>query len=360
VKIRAAVLRAPGEPFEVREVDLEQPKAGEALVKIQAVGVCHSDWHLVTGDTKHPFPLVAGHEGAGVVSAIGAGVSKAEVGDLVSLNWAPSCGSCFYCSVGRPSLCETYVGPIWAGTMLDGTTRLSLDGSPLFHYSALACFAEYCVVPEVCCVPMPNEIPADIAAVIGCAVMTGVGSVVNTAKVPEGASAMVIGCGGIGLATIMGLRMAGCNEIIAVDRLETRLEAAAEFGAHVRCFTPNSYKEHRGPDYVFEAVGKPELQELALEIVRPGGTVVLSGLSPSGSNTNLPGAKLVRQEKTVMGSYYGTGHPARDFPMLAKLWSEGRLPLHKLVSHKYPLEQINEAYGDMLEGVSRRGVIVFD
>lgn len=364
MKIRAAVLHEVGAPFSVHEVDLESPRAGEVLVKVQTVGVCHSDWHLVTGDTKHPLPLVAGHEGAGIVEAIGDGVSKVSVGDLVALNWAPNCGSCFYCTNGRPSLCETYVGPIWAGTMLDGTTRLSLNGQRLYHYSALACFAEYCVVPEPCCVPMPEGTKAEIAAIIGCAVTTGVGSVLNTAKVSAGASVMVIGAGGVGLSTVLGAKLAGASEISVIDPLESRGRAALELGANKSYTSYKSYQSEnenqRGPDYVFEAVGKPDLQELALEIVRPGGTVVFSGLSPNDSSTNLPGAKLVRQEKTVMGSYYGTANTARDFPLYANLWREGKLPLEKLISHRYPLEKINQAYADMLDGTSRRGVIVFE
>ena len=150
MKIRAAVLHGVGQPFSVEEVDLAEPQANEVLVKVKAVGVCHSDWHLVTGDTKHPLPLVAGHEGSGIVETIGEGTSRVKPGDSVALNWAPNCGHCFYCNIGRPSLCDAYVGPIWAGTMIDRTTRLSLRGEPLYHYSALACFADYCVVPEAC------------------------------------------------------------------------------------------------------------------------------------------------------------------------------------------------------------------
>ena len=364
MRIRAAVLHKVGSPFVVQEAELAPPKSGEILIKVKAVGVCHSDWHLVTGDTKHPLPLVAGHEGAGIVEAVGTGVSKVSVGDLVALNWAPNCGVCFYCQNGRPSLCETYVGPIWAGTMLDGTTRLTLNGEPLYHYSALACFADYCVVPEPCCVPMPEGTKAEIAAIVGCAVTTGVGSVLNTAKVPAGASVLVIGAGGVGLSTVMGAKFVGASGILVIDPLESRCEAALELGADKSYTSYKSYQldstNKRGPDFVFEAVGKPELQELALEIVRPGGTVVLSGLSPNDSSTNLPGAKLVRQEKTVMGSYYGTANTARDFPYYAQLCKEGKLPLEKLVSHRYPLEDINEAYADMLSGKSRRGVIVFD
>jgi S-(hydroxymethyl)glutathione dehydrogenase / alcohol dehydrogenase len=373
--VRAAVLFAPNEPFRIEEVELQEPKAGEVLVKVAAVGVCHSDWHLVTGDTAHPFPLVAGHEGAGFVEGLGGREEKnggtrelakasgdLRVGDLVALNWAPSCGSCFYCLEGRPALCGTYVDPIWAGTMIDGTTRLSLNGKPLYHYSALACFAEYCVVPEQCCVKMPADLNPEMAAVIGCAVATGVGSVLNTAKVRAGSSVAVVGAGGVGLSTIMGASLAGASPIIAIDPLESRRQAALDLGADLAFADTSSVREAtegRGADYVFEAVGKPSLQELAVEIARPGGMVIFSGLSPSGSATNIPGAKLVREEKAVMGSYYGTCDAHRDFPLYASYYQEGRLPLDRMVSHRYGLHQINEAYADMLDGKSVRGVIVF-
>jgi S-(hydroxymethyl)glutathione dehydrogenase / alcohol dehydrogenase len=362
VKIRAAVLLAPGEPFRIEEVDLQEPQAGEVLVKVAAVGVCHSDWHLVTGDTQHPFPLVAGHEGAGFVHGLDGGVEGFELEDLVALNWAPSCGTCFYCSHGRPALCGTYVEPIWAGTMIDGTTRLSLNGKPLYHYSALACFAEYCVVPAQCCVKMPSDLDPEIAAVIGCAVATGVGSVLNTARVPAGSSVAVIGAGGVGLSTIMGAKAAGASPIIAIDPLESRRQAALDMGADLAVTDASQVRGHtggRGADYVFEAVGKPALQELAVETARPGGTVVFSGLSPNGSATNIPGSRLVREEKAVVGSYYGTCDAQRDFPLYAEMYMGGSLPLDRLVSHRYGLDQINEAYEDMLSGKSVRGVIRF-
>jgi S-(hydroxymethyl)glutathione dehydrogenase/alcohol dehydrogenase len=246
--------------------------------------------------------------------------------------------------------------------MIDGTTRLSLDGEPLFHYSALACFAEYCVVPSQCCVMMPADLDPEIAAVIGCAVATGVGSVLNTAMVPEGSTVAVIGAGGVGLSTIMGARVAGASRIIAIDPLESRREAALKLGAHIAVADPDEifgHTEGRGADFVFEAVGKPQLQEAAARLCRPGGTAVFSGLSPSGSATNIPGAKLVREEKTVKGSYYGTCDAQRDFPQYARMFKEGTLPLDRLISHRYSLDQINEAYADMLSGASIRGIIRF-
>jgi NDMA-dependent alcohol dehydrogenase len=366
VQTRAAILHAPNTPFVIETLDLEPPKAGEVLVKIEAAGVCHSDWHLATGATSHPMPVVAGHEGAGVVEQVGEGVAGVKVGDHVSLNWAPSCGRCFYCTHGRPSLCEAYVKPIWAGTMLDGTTRLTKGGEPVYHFSSLACFAERIVVPSVCCVPMPKRIPFQVAALIGCAVTTGVGAVLNTAKVEKGSTVAVVGCGGVGLSVLLGAKLAGAEKIIAIDISVEKLEMALDFGAtHALpshgplASALKALTDGRGADYVFEAVGSPKLQEMCLDLTRPGGTIVFAGISPVGSSTNLPGAILTRQEKTVMGSYYGTAHPAEDFPKLGRLYLDGDLDLDLLVTKTYPLDEINEAYADMLAGHTARGVIVF-
>lgn len=366
MKIKAAVFYEVGIPFKIETLDLEPPRAGEVLVKVAAAGVCHSDWHLMTGATKHPTPVVPGHEGSGVVEAVGSGVTRIKPGDHVALNWAPNCGSCFYCLNDRPNLCSTYVGPLWAGTMMDGTPRLSKDGRPVYHFSALACFADYAVVPQECCVPLSKEVPLTIAALIGCAVTTGVGAVLNTARVRPGSSVAVFGAGGVGLNIVMGAKLAGASRIIAVDHSEAKGDMALEFGATDFVMAgPNTSQaiqgltEGRGADYVFEAIGIPAVQEQSLEAVRPGGMVVLVGVAPMGSGTNLPGAILTRQEKTVTGSYYGTANTARDFPLYADLYLKGKLDLDRLISRTYSLDQINEAYADMLSGETARGVIVF-
>lgn len=366
MKIQAAVLYEAKTPFLIETLDLEAPKAGEVLVRIAAAGVCHSDWHLVTGDTQHAMPVVPGHEGAGVVEAVGPGVTRTRPGDHVALNWAPNCGDCFYCHRGRPSLCTTFIEPIWAGTMMDGTTRLSKDGRPIYSFSALACFAGYTVVPQECCVVLDQALPFDVAALIGCAVTTGVGAVLNTSPVEPGSSVAVFGAGGVGLNIIMGAQLAGAGRIIAVDTNEVKGQLAREFGAtDVLIDSPNVIRQiqaltgGRGADTVFEAVGSPAVQELCLAAARPAGTVVLVGLSPMGSDTNLPGAIITRQEKTVTGSYYGTANTARDFPRYAELYLDGKLDLGRLISKRYTLEQINEAYADMLGEQIARGVIVF-
>ncbi len=364
--VRAAVLYAPNTPFVIEELDLEPPKSGEVLVRMAATGVCHSDWHLMTGATVHPMPVVPGHEGAGVVEQLGEGVEGLQVGDHVALNWAPSCGACFYCKHGRPSLCGTFVEAVWAGTMLDGTTRLSREGKPVFHFSSLACFADRVVVPAVCCVRLPETVPLSIAALIGCAVTTGVGAVLNTANVEPGTSVAVFGAGGVGLSIVLGARLAGAKTIVAIDKTPEKLEIAKSFGATHGLLVSDEISaevrkltEGRGADYVFEAVGIPAVQELCLAVARPGGKIVFAGIAPAGSSTNLPGAILTRQEKTVMGSYYGTADPVRDFPRFAALYLNGSLDLDRLVSRTYSLDQINEAYEDMLSGTIARGLVVF-
>jgi len=367
MRIEAAVLHQVGGPFVVEELDLQAPGPGEVLVRMAASGVCMSDWHLVTGDTRHPLPVVPGHEGSGVVEEVGAGVDHLAPGDPVVLCWAPSCGHCFYCLEGRPSLCGTYVEPIWAGTMLDGTTRLSRNGAPVYHFSGIATFAEATVVPAVSCVKIDRDVPLVSAALVGCAVTTGVGAVTRTVRVRPGDSVVVIGAGGVGLSIVQAARLVGAGEVIAVDRVPARAARARELGATralgadedqvaaVRAVTGG-----RGADWVFEAIGLPAVQEQALELVRPGGTLVLVGLSPMGSATNFPSALLTRQEKSVVGSYYGTAWAERDFPRYLGWARSGRLRLEEMVDRTYALGEINQAYADLRGEKVGRGVVVFD
>lgn len=366
MKIQAALLFGAHQPFVVDEVTLEEPRAGEVLVKIAASGVCHSDYHLVSGATNHPMPVVPGHEGAGVVEAVGPGVTRVKVGDHVTLNWAPDCGHCFYCLHGKPNLCETYVEPIWAGTMLDGTTRLRWKDQTVYHFSGLASFAEYAVVPQESCVTIRKDVPLTVAALVGCAVATGVGAVIYTADVKASESVVVFGCGGVGLNILQGAALCGAQTIIAVDTNPTKMEIAKQFGATHTLLagddTLSAIREltnGRGADHAFEAVGIPALQEQAFQAIRPGGTLTLAGLSAMGSGTNLPGAIITRQEKVIKGSYYGTVNANRDFPLLLDLYMAGKLKLDELVSQEYSLSQINEAYDAMLSGTVARGVVVF-
>lgn len=364
--MKAAVLYQPHTPFTIEDLTLGMPKDGEVLVRLAACGVCHSDYHLVTGATQHPLPVVPGHEGAGVVEAVGPGVTRVKPGDHVILNWAPYCGKCFYCLNEKPNLCETFVGPLWAGTMLDGTTRLRRGDQPVYHFSGLAAFAEMTVVPEPTCVPVRKDLPLTVAALLGCAVPTGVGAVLNTARVRPGSSVVVYGCGGVGLNVVQAAALAGAHRIIAVDRSPAKMDLARTFGATHTLLadenTPAAIRDltgRRGGDYVFEAVGIPAVQEQAYEATRPGGTLVLIGLSAMGSSTNFPSATIARQEKVIMGSYYGTVNSARDFPLIVDLYLAGKLKLDELVSREYRLEQINDAYAAMLTGDVARGVVVF-
>jgi S-(hydroxymethyl)glutathione dehydrogenase/alcohol dehydrogenase len=369
MRIRAAVLDAAKQPFVVRELELDAPRDGEVLVRLAAVGVCHSDWNLVTGDTQHPFPVVAGHEGAGVVEAVGPGVDPAElkVGDHVVLSWAPACGRCFYCLHDRPNLCETYTAPIWAGTMLDGTTRLHTpDGAAVYSYCGTAAFATHTVVPRASCVKIRDDVRLDAACLVGCAVATGVGAAMFTAKVRPGESVLIFGAGGVGLSAIQGAKLCGASPILAVDTRPEKIWVAKHFGADSVVMASDDVvkvvKHHtagRGADHVIEAVGSPALQERALTCVRPGGTLTLAGLAPMGTATNFPAAVLTRREITIKGSYYGSACPPRDFPALLDLYAAGRLNLDDLITRRYPLERINEAYKDMNEGLLARGVIVF-
>src|SRR5215213_3249791 len=269
MKIRAAVLDAPGEPFRIEELTLDQPKRGEVLVGLAAVGVCHSDWNLVTGATNHPMPVIPGHEGAGVVEAVGEGVDDVAIGDHVILSWAPACGRCFYCIHDKPNLCETYTGPIWNGTMLDGTTRLHrASGEDVYAYCGLAALATHTVVPRQSCVVIRKDVKLEVAALVGCAVSTGVGAAMFTARVKAGESVVVFGCGGVGLNIIQGTRLCGATPILAVDTRPEKIWVAEHFGAQSAFLMSDDVagiiKHHtagRGADHVFEAVGDPALQE---------------------------------------------------------------------------------------------------
>jgi Zn-dependent alcohol dehydrogenase len=373
MKITAALLTAPHEPFRLETLDLDGPKSGEVLVQLAATGVCHSDYHLVTGATQHPMPVVPGHEGAGTILDVGPNVPKhLSPGTPVILNWAPACDTCFYCTHHQPNLCETFTAPIWQGRMLDGTTRLKWNGKEVFHWCGLAAFATHAVVPHQALVPIRKDIPPTIAALVGCAVTTGIGAVLYTARANPSDTLAVIGCGGVGLSALLGFSSLLAPQsdrpptLIAVDANPAKeplarscgathfLPAARHWPEHLRDLT-----EGRGADVVIEAVGSPATQEDAFASVRPGGTLVLAGLAPMGSPTNLPGALITRQEKTIKGSYYGSCDPRQAFPYLLDQYAANRLPLDRLVSRHYPLSQINDAYQHMLTAPTARGVIVF-
>lgn len=366
MQMQAAVLTEFNTPFQIETVDLAPPKAGEVLIKMAAAGVCHSDWHVVEGHSYFPLPIICGHEGAGIVEAVGDGVAKVEPGDHVTLSFRAYCGDCFYCQNDKAVLCETFSDALKSGLQMDGTSRISWDGELVYIMTGLGCFAEYVVIPQQACVPVRKDVPLEVAALVGCAVSTGVGAAIYTADVRPGESVAVYGAGGVGLNIIMGAALCGADPIIAVDTNSSKMEIAREFGATETIYSDDTTVSQiqgltsgRGADHVFESVGLQALQETAFEATRPGGTLTLVGLTPVGSGTNLPGAVITRTEKVIRGSFYGSVLPQRDFPMFLDLYSRGKLKLDELVTRRYGLDEINEAYANMLTGEVARGIIVF-
>lgn len=371
--MKAAVLYEPGTPFVIEDLDLEGPSAGEVRVKIAATGVCRSDHHLVTGTTSHPMPVVCGHEGSGVVTDVGDGVTRVRPGDHVVLSWAPSCGNCYYCMHELPAQCEAYLKPIWDGTLMDGTTRLSLAPNgkngrrPVHHFCSLATFAEAAVVHESACVPVRKDVSLDVAALVGCAVATGVSAVRVRAKVKPGSSVAVFGCGGVGLNIVQAAALSGAERVIAIDIAPAKLDLAMRVGGTDRVDAAKqdpveavrALTQGRGADYVFEAIGRTTVMTQAVEAARRGGMVVLVGLGPRTENLALSAGTFTRSDKLITGAYYGGCTPARDFPAILDLYKAGELKLDDFVTRRRPLAQINEAFADMLAGDTVRTLITF-
>jgi S-(hydroxymethyl)glutathione dehydrogenase / alcohol dehydrogenase len=363
--VRAAVLREVDQPFVVEEVELAAPGPGEVEVRISAAGVCHSDWNVVTGATTNPLPAVLGHEGAGVVVSVGAGVETVAEGDHVVLSWLPACGRCYYCAQGRHVLCDVAMEDMFRGTLPGGALRLSRNGGPLYHYSYLSAFAESCIVPAGCCVRIRNDAPFQVAALVGCAVMTGYGAVVNRAKVEPGSVVAIFGAGGVGLSAVMGARLAGAGAVVAVDPVEFKRKTALGLGA-THALDPTSddvlaslreLTDGRGADVALDTAGVPGIVAQAYAAVRRGGTVVAVGLPAEGLTADLPASDIPREEKIVTGSFYGSCDPQTDMPRVLDLYMEGQLPLDRLVTRTYPLEEINEAFSAMNSGEVARAVI---
>jgi Zn-dependent alcohol dehydrogenase len=345
---------------------LAPPGPGEVLVRLRASGVCHSDWNAVDGTAENPCPCVLGHEGAGVVEEIGDGVKRVGVGDHVALSWAPWCGECEECRRDLPQLCSTVWPAMGTGGLMDGTPRLSRDGDPVYHYSFLSTFAEACVVPERSCVPISDDVPFDVAALVGCAVTTGVGAVWRTARVRPGDRVAVIGCGGVGLSALMAAVAAGADPVVAVDTAPGKLDAARSFGATHGVEwqgSPESTAEavreatRGGVDYAVEATGRPEAMEAAFLATRARGAAVLIGIPRAGAVLSLPATTFPRMERRVLGSIYGSSKPERDFPHTLAPYRAGRLPLDRLVSHRLPLEEAARGFELMRSGEALRVVL---
>ncbi len=361
--MRAAVLHRPHTPVVIEELDLDEPKAGEIRIKLLGGGVCHSDYHRIDGHSAiDTLPFVMGHEGSGVVQQVGPGVADLAPGDNIIFSLTPQCGKCRNCTVGRANLCEGYARQ--PGKMPDGTSRFSKDGMPYYH--GLATFAEETVVLADQVVKVPDSVPIEKACLIGCGVMTGVGAVINRARVETGATVAVFGCGGVGLNVVQGAALAAASKIIAVDKLDFKLEKAEEMGAthFVNADKEDPVKRileitNGGADYAFEVIGFPQTVRQAFESVRSGGTAVMVGVPLHGADISIP-ARPLFMDRTLMGTFYGAGRPRVDFPWLLELYAQGRLKLDELITKYRPLDEINEAFEDMVKGVTTRTILTFD
>jgi len=363
--LKAAVLIESKKPMPILELNQSEPKTGEVLVKMSAAGICASDHHVMTGDNPTPMPIVLGHEGSGVIEAIGPGVSSVKVGDRCVLSFVPNCGHCRSCREGLSNICDT--NRITGTRQYDGGFRLhTADGVEVHQFAKLGVFGESIVVPQQACYPMPDDVPMEVAALIGCSVTTGVGGVINQPGMRAGMTVAVVGAGGVGLNAIQGAKLVNASKIIAVDIYDHKLEFAYKFGAtHV----VNSKAEDPvkaiqaltddGVDFAFDTFGHKITTEQAYKATRKGGTTVVVGLAPDGMGAEIPMIDLVRNQKILVGSYYGSVSPQETFGKLLEFYLQGRIDVGGMVTRRYRLEEINEAYEALERGEDGRGVIVF-
>jgi len=345
---------------------LAPPGPGEVLVRLHASGVCHSDLNAIDGTAETRCPAVLGHEGAGVVEGLGEGVRGLAPGTRVVLSWLPACGHCEECLRELSHLCTTAWLGMASGGLLDGQPRLSRAGEPIYHYSFLSTFADRAIVPAACCVPIPDGVPFEVAALAGCAVVTGTGAVWRTAGVGPGDRVAVIGCGGVGMSAVLGAVAVGAHPVVAVDVSQDKLAAAEALGAsHAIAWagTAEATAEQvlaasgGGVDYAIEATGRPEAALAAFLSTRARGAAVLIGIFAAGATITLPALPIPRMERRILGSVYGSSRPARDIPALLELYRRGRLPLDRLVSRRLPLEAVEEAFAAMRGGAVLRVVL---
>lgn len=375
MKTRAAVLRelglprpyADSKPLRIEDIELAPPGEGEMRVRIKAAGLCHSDLSVINGAVPVPVPLVPGHEASGVIEELGPGVTDLEVGDHVVMLFVASCGKCRFCTEGRPALCEPGRGANIKGVMLRGGTRISQGGDQIHHMLGVSCFAEHAVVSRESVIRIDRDLPLAEAALFGCAVVTGVGAVLNTAQLRAGSTVAVIGLGGVGLNTLLAARLAGAARIIAIDLLDDKLELALRLGATE---THNAAADGLvrtilkatggGVDYAFETAGAVPALELAFAITRTGGTTIAAGLPDRDARMRLPAAVLMLGERTLKGSFMGSAVPTRDIPAYIELFRQGRLPVDQLMSERIGLEDLNAAFDRLADGASVRQILVFD
>ena len=361
---------ASSKPLAIETLELDPPGPGEVLLRLKAAGLCHSDLSVVNGDRPRPMPMALGHEAAGTVEQIGPvvgeeGASDLAVGDHAVCVFVPSCGHCEPCTVGRPALCEPGASANGAGTLLSGAHRLHRsDGTAVNHHLGVSAFADYATVSRRSVVKVDPDLPFDQAALFGCAVLTGVGAVFNTARLPAGSSAAVIGLGGVGLSSLLGAIAAGARQVVAIDLSDEKLAFARELGASetVNAADPAAVQQvkdvtHGGVEYAFELAGSTGALDLAFRITRRGGTTVTAGLPPPTATMPLSPVILTAEERTLKGSYIGTAVPGRDIPHYIELFRRGRLPVDRLMSGMLSMDEINEGFDRLHDGHAIRQLV---
>ena len=367
MNFKAAVLNQVRVPMTLDTLEMAALAPADVLVKIKASGLCHTDLEVIQGSLAYPLPIVLGHEGAGIVEAVGSEVTQVKPGDHVILSWNPHCGHCYYCERDLPILCEPFSRNQPKGFLLDGKSRMRRGGEQVYHYSVTSTHAEYTVVPESGAIRVPEELPFDRACIIGCGVMTGVGAAVRKARVAAGSNVVVIGCGAVGLNVLQGAKLVDAGQIIAVDVGTARLDRARQFGA-THCVDGTSgdvldqiraLTEGRGADYVFEAAGNKNTFRLAVEAARPAGDVVWLGKVNINEEVSFRWGSLMGERRIVRSSY-GGARPRRDFPWIAREYLEGRLKLDELITRRIKLEDINDGFASLARGEGIRTVIMFD
>jgi alcohol dehydrogenase len=372
MKTRAAVLSESGlprpyatsKPLAIVDVDLDPPGPGEVLVRMRAAGLCHSDLSVLNGDRPRPLPMAIGHEGAGEIVEVGADVKDLHVGDHVVAAFVPCCGSCEPCTSGRPALCEPGFRANSAGTLLSGARRIHRNGAVVQHHLGVSAFAEYATMARASLVKVDASLPFDEAAVFGCAVMTGVGAVMNTVHPAPGSSVAVIGLGGVGLAALLGARVIDAAMIVACDLADDKLALARELGAThtVNARDADAVDRIRdltrgGVHYAFEMAGSVKAMELAYKVTRRGGTTVTAGLSNPQHLFSIPHVGIVAEERTIKGSYLGSCDPARDIPKYIELYRAGRLPVDRLLSERIGFDELNEGFDRLADGKTVRQIL---
>ena len=372
VPMKAAVLESIGlprpyaqsTPLRIQDLELDPPGPGEVLVRMHAVGLCHSDLSVINGDRPRPVPMVLGHEAAGEVVEYGPGVEDLASGDHVVAAFIPSCGACLPCLEGRPGLCEPGLRANVAGTLLSGSRRLRRGSEPIYHHIGIAGFAEYAVMSRRSLVRIDKSLPFAEAALFGCAVMTGVGAVVNTGKVPAGTSVAIVGLGGVGLSALLGAVLVGAGKIVAIDLSPEKLKTALAFGAtHTVQADGNAVAEVRdltsgGVDYAFEMASSVAALQLAYDITRRGGTTITASLPHPDHRLSIAPVQLTVDERTLKGSYIGSCIPARDIPRYIELYQQGKLPVNRLLSATLSLEELNRGFDDLADAKVVRQVLV--